>query len=210
LPASLLAIAGPMLSPTLAQRLGTPLALGLTLGVAGIGFGIQALIGGPHAAFVVALGWTLWALGGSAAATLTTAEVLGAAPAERAGSVSAVAQTGAELGGALGIAVLGSLGTAIYRGALETALPANISPELAAVTRDTLGGALNVATQLSDPAAAANLVLTAQGALVTALHVTSAIGAVLTILSAVAVVIWMRQPEPHHVEQCECVPAISL
>jgi MFS transporter, DHA2 family, multidrug resistance protein len=194
LPASLLAIAGPMLSPALAQRLGTPLALGLTLGIAGIGFGVQALIGGPNAAFIVALGWMLWALGGSAAATLTTAEVIGAAPPERAGSVSAVAQTGAELGGALGIALLGSLGTAIYRGAVNAALPDGISPELAATARDTLGGALNVAGQLSDPAAATNLMLAAQGALSTALHVTSGIGAVLTIVSAVAVVVWMREP----------------
>jgi DHA2 family multidrug resistance protein-like MFS transporter len=195
LPASLLAIAGPMLSPSLAQRVGTPLALGLMLGVAAIGFGVQALIGGPNAAFIVAFGWMLWALGGSAAATLTTAEVIGAAPPERAGSVSAVAQAGGELGGALGIALLGSLGTAIYRGAVNAALPAGISPELAATARDTLGGALNVAAQVSDPAAAANLVMAAQGALTTALHVTSGIGAVLTILSAVAVVVWMREEQ---------------
>jgi DHA2 family multidrug resistance protein-like MFS transporter len=195
LPASLLAIAGPMLSPSLAQRVGTPLALGLMLGVAGIGFGVQALIGGPQAAFVVAFGWMLWALGGSAAATLTTAEVIGAAPAERAGSVSAVAQAGAELGGALGIALLGSLGTAIYRSAVNAALPVGISPELAATARDTLGGALNVAGQLSDPAAAASLVLAAEGALTTALQVTSGIGAALTMVSAVAVVVWMREEE---------------
>ncbi|TME26716.1 MAG: hypothetical protein E6I75_25860, partial [Chloroflexi bacterium] len=40
-----------------------------------------------------------------------------------AAAVSALAQTGAELGGALGIAVLGSLGTAIYRGMVASALP---------------------------------------------------------------------------------------
>jgi DHA2 family multidrug resistance protein-like MFS transporter len=96
------------------------------------------------------------------------------------------------LGGALGIAVLGSLGSAIYRGMVASALPAGVSPELAAAARDTLGGALSVASQIQDPAAAATLVLSAQDALTTAVHVTSAIGALISILSAVAVVIVLR------------------
>ena len=70
----------------------------------------------------MAFGWALWASGGSAAATLTTGTIIGSAPPERAGAVAALAQTGAELGGALGIAVLGSLGTAIYRGMVASAL----------------------------------------------------------------------------------------
>ena len=38
----------------------------------------------------------------------------GAAPPERAGAASAISETGSELGGALGIALLGSLATAVY------------------------------------------------------------------------------------------------
>jgi hypothetical protein len=53
---------------------------------------------------IIGISWALWAIGGSAAATVTTVSILGSAPPERAGSVSALAQTGAELGGALGIA----------------------------------------------------------------------------------------------------------
>jgi len=40
-------------------------------------------------ALTIALGWALWAFGGSAAATLTTGNDLGSAPPERAGAVSA-------------------------------------------------------------------------------------------------------------------------
>jgi DHA2 family multidrug resistance protein-like MFS transporter len=192
LPASVLAIAGPMLSPLLVQRIGMPFTLAGLLAIAAVGFGVQALVGGPLAALTVALGWALWAFGGSAAATLTTGTIISSAPPERAGAVSALAQTGAELGGALGIAVLGSLGTAIYRGMVASSIPDGISPELAAAARDTLGGALSVASQIPDSAAAAAMVLTAQDALTTAVQVTSAIGAIVSILTAVAVAVFLR------------------
>jgi hypothetical protein len=181
-----------MLSPLVVQRIGMPFTLAGLLAIAAVGFGVQALVGGPQAAFTIALGWALWAFGGSAAATITTGTIIGSAPPERAGAVSALAQTGAELGGALGIAVLGSLGTAIYRGMVASSLPEGISPELAAAARDTLGGALSVASQIPDSAAATTLVLTAQDALTTAVQVTSAIGAIISILMAVAVAICLR------------------
>jgi len=41
--------------------------------------------------------------------------IMGAVPPERAGSAAAVVETGSELGGALGMAVRGRIGAAIYR-----------------------------------------------------------------------------------------------
>ncbi|MBV9359420.1 MAG: MFS transporter [Chloroflexi bacterium] len=214
LPASLLAIAGPMLSPLLAQRLGTRVALAGLLAVAAVGFAVQALVGSPlgadgsgAAVVAVAAGWALWAVGGSAAATLTTGTIIGSAPAERAGAVSALGQTGAELGGALGIALLGSLGTAIYRAAVSTAVPAGLSSELAASAHDTLGGALGVAAQLSDPNVAASLVLTARQGLTSAVAATSVIAAVLSILSALGVLLYFEAKQARSctsVGSCEC------
>ncbi len=211
LPASLLAIAGPMLSPVLAQRLGTRITLAGLLAVAAVGFAVQALVGSPLAAdggvvavLAVAVGWSLWAVGGSAAATLTTGTIIGSARPERAGAVSALGQTGAELGGALGIAVLGSLGAAMYRATVATAVPAGLSPGLAASARDTLSGALGVAAQLSDTNAAASLALTARHGLTTAVATTSAIAAVISILSAVGVLLYFE------VEQSRACRAASV
>ncbi|KAB1143699.1 MFS transporter [Streptomyces luteolifulvus] len=65
---------------------------------------------------------------------------LGAAPAERAGSASSLLETGSEFGGALGMAVLGSIGTALYRHDIPDAAPD--------AAHETLGGALAVAGQL--------------------------------------------------------------
>jgi DHA2 family multidrug resistance protein-like MFS transporter len=196
-PASLAAIVGPMLSPALAQRVGVRVSLAALLAIAGTGFAIQGLaIKSPVAVVTIAAGWALWALGGSAAATLSTGLLLGSARPERAGAVSALAQTGAELGGALGIAVLGSLGAAMYRGMVLDALPAALSPEQAAAARETLVGALGVASQLGDPEAAATLVSAAQHGLALAVQTTSVIAAVVSLLSAAGVALYFSQSRP--------------
>ena len=53
---------------------------------------------------------------------------MGCVPPERAGVASGISETGAELGGALGIAVLGSIGVAVYRSEIADALPDGVHP----------------------------------------------------------------------------------
>lgn len=77
--------------------------------------------------------------------SLTNDLILANAPPERAGSAAAISETSSELGGAVGIAMLGSIGTAVYRSRVGTAIPENISPAFAEAARGTLGGALAVA-----------------------------------------------------------------
>jgi hypothetical protein len=64
---------------------------------------------------------------------------------------------------------------------------------LAAAARETLGGAVSVAAQLGDGAAAATLLLTAQQALTLALQVTPLIAAVVSIGTAVAAALYLRE-----------------
>ncbi|MGH3612068.1 MAG: MFS transporter [Pseudonocardia sp.] len=123
---------------------------------------------------------------------LTTELIVGSAPPERAGAASGISETAAELGGALGIAGLGSVGVAIYRDELA-GLPDNVPSEAAATARDTLGGAVGVAEQLPDDVAAAVLDL-ARGAFVTGLQLTSAIAAVIAAGIAVVAAVMLRPP----------------
>jgi MFS transporter, DHA2 family, multidrug resistance protein len=74
--------------------------------------------------------------------------IMGAVPPQRAGAAAAVVETASEFGGALGIAVLGSIGTAAYRSSLATGAPAGLPPAAAGQARSTLGGALSAAGQL--------------------------------------------------------------
>ena len=57
---------------------------------------------------------------------LTTELIVGSAPPEKAGAASGISETSAELGGALGIAILGSIGVAMYRGGLTRMLPSDM------------------------------------------------------------------------------------
>lgn len=98
---------------------------------------------------------SLYAGGLVAAMTLANELALGAAPPERAGSVAAVLEAGQELGGALGMAILGSIGAAVYSDDMAGALPPGV-PRDEAVS-ETLGGATAAAAQLPDGTADAVL-----------------------------------------------------
>ena len=74
--------------------------------------------------------------------------IVGSAPPERAGAASGISETGLELGGALGISLLGSLGIAIYRGQVAASLPPTVPPDVAEAARDTLGAAIAAAATL--------------------------------------------------------------
>ncbi|XXY54873.1 hypothetical protein WME91_27455 [Sorangium sp. So ce269] len=94
-------------------------------------------------------GMVLMGLGVATIVTLGTDLILAAAPPEKAGAASAISETGADLGGSFGVAVLGSVGVAVYRAAV--AIPEELSRDRSAAARDTLGAAVDVASTLSEP-----------------------------------------------------------
>jgi MFS transporter, DHA2 family, multidrug resistance protein len=73
--------------------------------------------------------------------TMAADLVVGTAPPERAGMAAALSETSTELGGALGVAMLGCLVTAVYRSHMASAVPAGTPFAAADAARDTLGGA---------------------------------------------------------------------
>jgi MFS transporter, DHA2 family, multidrug resistance protein len=126
--------------------------------------------------------------------TLGTDLIVGAAPPERAGAAAALSETSSELGGALGIAILGSLGTALYRGAMERAgAGAGVPAEAVAAARDTLGGAAAAAAQLPGEAGA-RLLETARASFTGALQLVAALCAVVAAVTAIVAVVMLRRP----------------
>jgi DHA2 family multidrug resistance protein-like MFS transporter len=122
-----------------------------------------------------------------------TGELVGAAPPERAGVASARSQTFAELGGALGIAVLGSLASAVYRSAMDRAIPDGISPPAAQQARSTIGGAIAAAAGLPEQQRSAVLEA-ARTAFTQGLHLTAAVCVALAVGLAIAVAVRLREP----------------
>ncbi|NUQ87737.1 MAG: MFS transporter, partial [Glycomyces artemisiae] len=109
-----------------------------------------------------------------------------AAPADRAGSASAISETAYEMGGAMGVALLGSLATGIYRSELGNA------PAAAA---ETLGEAVHAAAAL--PAEAGDALLAAaRTAFTHGLQTVALIAAGLIVIATVMVGRTLRTKQP--------------
>src|SRR5262249_58967698 len=100
-------------------------------------------VGGSHdAGLAILVGASLVvSLGLAPVFGSTTDLIVSSAPPERAGAASGISETGAELGGALGIAILGSIGVAVYRGELVASLPAGVPGPAPAAPPQTPCGA---------------------------------------------------------------------
>jgi DHA2 family multidrug resistance protein-like MFS transporter len=110
--------------------------------------------------------------------------IITAAPPERAGAASALSETSAEFGGAMGIAVFGSAGTVLYRHVLATDLPAGVAPDAAAAAMATLGGA--VAAAQAQPGAVNDALLSVSRAAFTdAMHLTALLAMMIVVGASV-------------------------
>jgi DHA2 family multidrug resistance protein-like MFS transporter len=184
-------IAGSLLAPALTRRVRPAFAMGGGLALSAIGCAVLAQAPQSGLAALVA-GQILFALGLAPVVTLGTDLMVGAAPPEAAGAAAALSETGSELGGALGIAILGSIGAAIYRRALAGAVVDGAPLQAMKAARDTLGGATAVAARLSGRGGE-QLLATARAAFGQAMQITIAACAVVSALAAVVVVIALHR-----------------
>lgn len=138
-----------LLSPLLATlvRPAFVMASGLILGATG--FLLVSTVSGPDDLVYLVLGSLIFSFGSSPVLLFTTNMLINSAPAEKAGSAAAISETGNELGGALGIAILGSVGTFIYRQNFTKVLNPNLPTELKASMLSTLENALDAARNSS-------------------------------------------------------------
>jgi DHA2 family multidrug resistance protein-like MFS transporter len=184
-------VVGSMLTPVIARKVSAVFLMVGGLLLAAVGFGILTLINGGSALAVLLAGSVVMSLGLAPVFTLANDMILGTAPPERAGAASGISETGAELGGALGIAILGSIGTAVYRSGLSRTIPSGVPPQAAETARDTLGGALAVAEQLPAQLGSA-LVEAARRAFVQGFELTVIIGAIVLVGLAILTAIMLR------------------
>jgi DHA2 family multidrug resistance protein-like MFS transporter len=151
-PSVLAYLVGTTLAPAVASRFPRVrvIAAGLVLAAAGCACSVLVLAGVMDDLVVIVIGTVIFSVGLAPVYTLSTDLIVSNTRPEQAGVAGAVAESGAELGGALGIALLGSLGVTVFRGAMHDAtegLPAS----LAAGAERTLGDAVAIADALSGP-----------------------------------------------------------
>ncbi|HEV7277624.1 MAG TPA: MFS transporter [Devosiaceae bacterium] len=195
LPSGLGFVAGSLLTSKLLGLMRPAYVLGLGLSLAAAGLLLLTQIGGPQSLLLVVVSFTALSLGLAPCAAIAADLVLGAAPPERAGTASGLNETSSEFGGALGIALLGSLVTALYRGALAANLPPEIDPAAAEAALHGLGPASAVAAGLPGASGTA-LLAAAQEAYTGAMQAASGISALFMLLAAVTAVAMFRGMRP--------------
>ena len=185
-------VIGVALASTLASKV-PPSALvsaGLTLGAAG--FLLVSTLRVDSPVWILIASYGLLTMGVGLTSTLATSLVLSTAPAEKAGAASAIAETSTELGGALGIAVLGSIAAGVYRSTMNDQVPAETPVELADAATETIGGAIAASENLSSADRAA-LLESALGAFTQGFTTTALIGAAILVIAAAACAVALRK-----------------
>jgi DHA2 family multidrug resistance protein-like MFS transporter len=204
-------IVGSLLTAPLVRRVRPAYVMGGGLALAATGYALLSQVGEASGLGLLVIATVVFSLGEAPVFTLTNDFVIGTAPAERAGAAAALSETASELGGALGIAVLGSIGIAIYRGRVSDGIPRRVPPDEADAARDTLGGAVAAAAELPD-ALGAELLDVARGAFTQGLEVAALTSAVIAGGMAALTILPLRQRQqsPADSEQAEVGPAVPL
>jgi EmrB/QacA subfamily drug resistance transporter len=174
------------LSPRLVSKIGTKATTATGMVLCGVGLwmttGIQVDSGyGRVAAMLAIIG-----LGMGLTMPAATDAIMESVPTDQAGVGAAMNDTTRELGGALGVAVLGSILTSHYTtnvGDKFQGLPAQARE----VAEDSLGGAVRVAAKAPGDTGA-SLLAVARDAFVGAMHTTARVGAVAVIIGAAVAV----------------------
>ena len=187
-------ILGSMIVPAIAGRFAPTQLISAGLVIAAVGFGVLSQIDRASPLAAIVIGSVIYSLGISPAIILATDIIVGCAPVERAGAASAISETSSELGGALGIAILGSIGTAVYRMRMAAAMPNGVPSDAREIARGTLGGATAVAERLPDQLGAA-LLGTARDAFAQAFVATAVVNAVIVLAAAIAATLMLRRTE---------------
>ncbi|GAA4010858.1 MFS transporter [Allokutzneria multivorans] len=186
-------VVGSMIAPRLARRWRPEFVLGFGMLIAAGGIVLFTQADGPGGVAFVVVGMSIAGFGMGPQGVLCTEMVVNSVPPQRAGAASAMSETSAEFGIAMGIAVFGSIGTAVYRDRIS--VPAGVPADAAALATDSMAGALQASNAL--PATLADEVLTtARDSFTSGLHTVAWIGAALVVVFAVAGMIALRGSRP--------------
>jgi MFS transporter, DHA2 family, multidrug resistance protein len=188
-------IVGSLLTPIMVRRVRPAFVMAGGFVLVAAGLGLLTQVDRSFGLVVLVVGSVAFSMGLAPATTLATDIVVGSAPLERAGAASGISETTSELGGALGIALLGSIGTAVYRSQVADAVPADAPPEAADAARDTLGGAVAAADQLPDQVGA-ELLEAAREAFTQGLQLTAITSATIVLGMAILAAVVLRNVSP--------------
>jgi DHA2 family multidrug resistance protein-like MFS transporter len=189
-PSVAVAFAAPA-ATALAQRINRADVMGGGFALGAVGFILLTQVRTTSPLVLILVGAGTLSVGLVVVLTLVTLFVVGTVAPERAGSASALMETSAEFGGSLGIAVLGSIGAAVYGSRIGTSLPAGTPSRAADRAHGSLAGALEAAAGLPEHQGAA-LLRVARDAFTDGMDVVAMTGGFVLALAAVLTVALLR------------------
>ncbi|MDP8938394.1 MAG: MFS transporter [Actinomycetota bacterium] len=183
LPMAMTLVAVAPRSAAVAERVGTGRVMALSFLLVASGFTVLSQIDPrtPYPVLVCAL--VLMGAGMSLTAAPATGSIMSAVPHAKAGVGSAVNDTTREVGGALGIAVLGSIGSAAYRSAVDLD-GLSLPPDVRRAAAESVGAATVIADRLPG---GAELAARAGEAFTHAFNVATGVAAALALVTAAVV-----------------------
>lgn len=185
LPSVFIGVAGPVTAQLVQRGVNRGYVVSGGFAVMAAGYALLACVG-THSLWLALTGAGVLACGMVAIMSQLTDLAMSGAPVERTGTASSLLETSAEFGGALGMAVLGSIGTAVYRHDMPATAPAE--------ARETLGGALATAAHLPGRAGD-SLLATAREAFTSGMQGAATAGAVVLVVAAVGAAVSLRRTE---------------
>jgi len=178
LPSALAVTIGSMASPWFVRRGRPAYVVAVGVGLMGVGMALLSQVGSGGLPLLVAA-CIVMSVGLGPVFVLTSDLILNAAPPERAGGAGAISETGSEFGGVMGIALLGSLGVAIYQGLAPDAEHASLAAAIAEA--DRLGGAAGEALRRES-----------RTAFLAAMQVVTGLCAILSLAGAAAALVLLK------------------
>jgi len=182
-------ILGSLLSPKLVNHYHPFNIIIVGLIIAALGFFLITWVNTNSGVALLVISSFIYSLGLAPVFTLTTDIIVSAAPPERAGVASAISETGSEFGGALGIAILGSIGIFIFRREVANSFAGKIPEDILLSAKQTLSAAIIEAENL--PSGESNaLISTAKQAFVSGMKTVAFACAALVLV--MAFLMWLR------------------
>lgn len=196
LPATLAGTLGTIAAPLLVRRIAASHVMPAGMILTAAGMLLISMMDSTSSLGLLIVAYIVMSFGVNVAMTLTTDTIMGVAPPERAGAASGISETAAELGAALGIALLGSVSTAYYRSAMTVAIPGAVPISIASSARATIGGAIVSAAKLGGEEGA-QIARAAREAFTASLSLVAVIAAVLVTVTSLITLKVMRAGSRH-------------
>jgi EmrB/QacA subfamily drug resistance transporter len=149
MPVATLIVAAP-LSARLVQRFGSKLVVAGGLLVVALSLGLLSTVTAESGYVLIAASLAILGAGMGFTMAPATESIMGSLPLAKAGVGSAMNDTTRQVGGALGVAVLGSVLASSYASSMASAI-GHLPASAAAAAGDSIGGAVAVASQIGGP-----------------------------------------------------------